>query len=114
MGNVMDGFCCVNQTDIINNQNFPNPFNTKGSGDDKNHSFRKSGREKLPSSLIRLGDSKVIETTELASASRIPITSKNVIIKKECDPLNDYEILTKLGVGTYGQAYKVKKRRWFN
>ena len=110
MGKVMDSFCCVNQTDIINNQNFPNSFNTKGSGDDKNHSFRKSGREKLPSSLIRLGDSKVIETTELASASRIPITSKNVIIKKECDPLNDYEVLTKLGAGTYGQVYKVKKK----
>ena len=106
----MESFCCVNQTDIINNQNFPNSFG-KGTSDDKNHTLRKLGKEKLPSSLIKLGDSKSIEPIELASASRIPITSKNVIIKKECDPLNDYEILTKLGAGTYGQVYKVKKKK---
>ena len=37
-------------------------------------------------------------------------TMKIMIIKKECDPLNDYEILTKLGAGTYGKVYKVKKK----
>ena len=106
----MDKFCCVDHNDIINNQNYPHSYNGKGA-DDKYQTFRKSGKEKLPSSQIKLGESKMMESTEtIESTSRIPITSKNVIINKSGEPEEEYEIITKLGAGTYGQVYKLKNR----
>ena len=110
MGNLMDKFCCVDHNDIINNQNYPHSYNGKGA-DEKYQTFRKSGKEKLPSSQIKLGESKMMESTEIiGSTSRIPITSKNVIINKSGEPEEEYEIITKLGAGTYGQVYKVKNK----
>ena len=53
----------------------------------------------------------MMESTEtIESTSRIPITSKNVIINKSGEPEEEYEIITKLGAGTYGQVYKVKNK----
>ena len=107
MGNLMEKFCCLNHNDIIFNQNYPQYL--KGT-DEINQTFRKAGNEKLPSSQIKLGESKTIESRELITTSRIPITSKNVIIKKKGDPEGDYQILAELGHGTYGKVYKVKNR----
>ena len=107
MGNLMEKVCCLNHNDIIFNQNYPQYI--KGT-DEINQTFRKSGKEKLPSSQINLGESRTMESRELITTSRIPITSKNVIIKKKGDPEGDYQILAELGHGTYGKVYKVKNR----
>ena len=105
----MEKVCCLNHNDIIYNQNYPLYYNGKGT-DEINQTFRKSGKEKLPSSQIKLSASKSIESRELKTTSRIPITSKNVIIKKKGDPDGDYQVLAELGHGTYGKVYKVKNR----
>ena len=103
----MEDFCCLNNNDIINNQNYPHSFNDKSY--DRNKSIRKPEKERFPSSIIQLGDSRNINPL-VKSTSKIPITSKNVIIRKKGDPFDDYEILAKLGEGTYGQVFKVKNK----
>ena len=75
----MEKFCCVNQNDIINNQNYPSLINGNGS-EDKYQTNRKIGKEKLPSSQIRLEEKKTESFERLESSSLIPISSKNVIL----------------------------------
>ena len=103
----MENFCCVDNDDIIYNQNYPHSFNSIG---EKNYTIRKNGKEKLPLSQMNLSLSKNNDSCDFKSASRIPISSKNVIIKKKGDPLEEYVILDKLGEGTYGVVYKVKNK----
>ena len=103
----MENFCCVDNDDIIYNQNYPHSFNSIG---EKNYTIRKNGKERLPLSQMNLSISKNNDSCDFKSASRIPISSKNVIIKKKGDPLEEYVILDKLGEGTYGVVYKVKNK----
>ena len=110
MGNLILKICCIRNDDITNNQNYSH--NVYGSSLDKNPtSFRKSEVERLPASQIVLGLPRNADSyTSLLSASRLPITSKYVIISKNNDPFEDYEIIKKLGEGTYGRVYKVKNK----
>ena len=110
MGTFMEKVCCVNHNDIIYNQNYPNSFGDKS---EKNYSIKKNEKDKLPSSQIDLSLSKNLDSSGFTfdHISRIPIGPKNVIIKKKGDPYEDYEILSKLGEGTFGKVYKVKNKK---
>ena len=110
MGNYAETFCCIDNNEIINNQNFPSSFNNKDT-EEKYHTLIDSHKERLPSNLIKLPISKDYNNSNVFEhSSRVPITSRNVIIKKKGEPFADYEILTKLGEGTYGKVYKVKNK----
>ena len=98
----MEIFCCVDNNDILNNRNFAQSYvgNSKDTLE-KNKTFL----GKLPSTQIKLGASRNIQLVH--SASKIPILTKDVIIAKKGDPFEDYEIISKLGEGTYGKVFKV-------
>ena len=105
----MEKFCCVDNNDIIRNQNYPHSFGKET--DDRNKTFRKPDKERLPSSQIKLDLNKNSDSMAfLESSSKIPISSKNVIVRKKGDPEEDYEILRVLGSGTYGQVFKVRNK----
>ena len=104
----MDNFCCVDNDSILNNQNYPHSFYNK-TIDDRNYTFRKSGKEKIPSSKMELGDLKP-KSILLESISKIPISSIDVIIGKRGDPYEDYKKISNLGEGTFGKVYKVKNK----
>ena len=40
----------------------------------------------------------------------VPICSNNIIVQKKGDPFQDYEVLEKLGEGTFGRVFKVKNK----
>ena len=99
--------CCINNQDIIFNQNYPASFASKSV--EMQHSIKASQKETLPSNQIRLGSARKDPTLE--KISQLPITSKHVIVQKRGDPFQDYEVLIKLGEGTFGKVFKVKNKR---
>ena len=98
--------CCINNQDIIFNQNYPASFASKSA--EIQHSIKASQKETLPSNQIRLGSARKDPT--LVKISQIPITSRHVIVQKRGDPFQDYEVLEKLGEGTFGKVFKVKNK----
>ena len=107
MGGMLDEMCCINNQDIVFNQNFPNSLNSKAN-DLQYQSLKQNINERLPSNQIHLGNNKKDDT--IRRISKIPICSKDVIIRKKGNPLIDYEIIEKLGEGTFGKVYKVKNK----
>ena len=114
MGNLLESFCCVDNNDIINNQNFPISAIGRVT-DEKYRTNFNSDKSKLPANKMNLGLLRNISSgmidVKLESPSQIPISTKDIIVAKKGDPFEDYEIITKLGEGTYGKVYKVRNKR---
>ena len=102
----MTKFCCIDNEDIINNKNSTNTVYNKNSTDEKYNSILPAP-EKLPLNQIQLNN---LNLSNHDSSSKLDLTSKYVIIKKEGSPLNDYEILSKIGEGTFGKVFKVRNK----
>ena len=101
MGELVSKVCCFNNLDIIQNQSI---FTLNSECLEKKYSslIQKTEEEKQPVSVMKLKDSEI--------HSELSLTSRYVIIKKEGSPLNDYEVLDKLGEGTFGKVYKVRNK----
>lgn len=113
MGNLMESFCCVDNNDIINNQNFPISAIGRVT-DEKYQTNINTDKNKLPANKIKLGLSRNVSSgmidINLVSPSQIPISTKDIIVAKKGDPFEDYENIAKLGEGTYGKVYKVRNK----
>ena len=60
----------------------------------------------IPYSQINFSD----KCLYIRKLSNIPISQKNVIRNIKGSPYDHYDILNKIGIGAYGQVYKIKHR----
>ena len=109
MGGILEEMCCINHQDVIFNQNYPNHFDSNSKSIEIQHQkSKKENKEKLPSNQIRFGSAR--KENAVIQACQIPICSKDVILQKSGDPFQEYEVLKKLGEGTFGKVFKVKNK----
>ena len=105
MGNVMSIICCLRNEDIISNKNYTNSYVSNVSDEKYNPILQKSENEKLPLSQIKLTN---LSNSELKTD--LDITSKYVIFRKEGSPLQDYDVISRIGEGTFGKVFKVRNK----
>ena len=97
--------CCIDNQELINNQNYPHSFNGK-TLEERYQSLKQSERILLPSNQIKLGKENSQNDLNVR-ASLIPISSKDIIVEKKGSP---FEIIEQLGEGTFGKVFKVRNK----
>ena len=103
MGVLVETLCCIENQDILENQNFPHSFS------DKSKDFRSStlNKELLTSNQINFDYSERLNITDV---TKLPISTKDIIMQRKGDAFQDYIIIKKLGEGTFGIVYEVKNK----
>ena len=108
----MESFCCINKTDVLNNENYPQNFSYSiSSKADLNKSLNPMERKHLPSNEIALGkNNNSKKLLQVSTIGKMPVSSNNFIMEKFGNPCKDYELIEKLGEGTFGEVFLCKNK----
>jgi len=122
MGIILNEICCIDPTNITqsgyeNTQLSQHDSNLKIEVNKSNrkksiNQFKNSSLESFP--LNEIGPSfnvNVKQPKQVYSLSKIPISTKNVILQQTCNPLDYYDNIKKIGKGTFGTVYKVMHKQ---
>ena len=123
MGILLNEICCIDPSNITESY-YENTNPTKLDTYNRREQFRNMRRRKSINQfknssldsfpLNEIGPSFNINDKpikEVDSLSLVPISTKNVILQQNCNPLDYYDNLKKMGKGTFGTVYKVMHKQ---
>ena len=122
MGVLLNEVCCIDESNLgeslYENTRFTQP-DTNNKNDQYKalrrrsiNQFKNASQDSFP--LNEIGSSFNINDKpirEVNSLSKLPISTKNVILQQTCNPLDYYDNLKKMGKGTFGTVYKVMHKQ---
>ena len=120
MGVLINEVCCIDAnnylTDTENENYHPGQIiDNQGKDIFKNISnfeyYNSSFIKPFPLNEIKYGTQKYNSKDEVKSLSEIRISNRNVIRKQSGNPLDYYDIIKKIGKGTFGTVYKVMHKK---
>ena len=118
MGVLLNEVCCIDESNITESV-YENTQPTQPDTLTKSDKFKALKRKSLNQlkdsfPLNEIGSSFNINDKpikSIRSLSKIPISTKNVILQQMCNPLDYYDNLKKMGKGTFGTVYKVMHKQ---
>ena len=118
MGVLLNEVCCIDESNITESV-YENTRPTQPDTLTKSDKFKALKSKSLNQfkdsfPLNEIGSSFNINDKpikSIRSLSKIPISTKNVILQQMCNPLDYYDNLKKMGKGTFGTVYKVMHKQ---
>ena len=110
MGLFLEKMCCIEQNEILENQQYSINKNNNNSNKSSNSKFKyKTKKSDLPENEIKFNSPNRREI--INTINQIQINSSNVIRQQKGKPFDYYYLIKILGKGGYGQVFKVKHKR---
>ena len=120
MGVLINEVCCIDSSYIAEteNENYHQGQIIESNGKnihknfENNKFYHSSLLKPLPLNEIKYSIQKNSSfQNDIKSLTQIPISNQNVIRKQSGNPLDYYDIIKKLGKGTFGTVYKVMHKK---